>query len=175
MTTDTILEWRSLLKGKIADDILELKDARGNEYFDSFDLNILGYFAKHISDAPWANHLALYMVVSSARNLSPKTVKTVLNILSNRLKDLFAHFALENMDDFNPDVHMYAYLKNKFLSNHSIHQRAFFLKRIYHSGKPFKTLGLEQNLPRQNGYLSKFPIANSLFRYAGVQLAKTGI
>ncbi|MDQ8738153.1 site-specific integrase [Paenibacillus sp. LHD-38] len=163
MTTDTSLDWRFLLKGKISDDILELKDARGNNYFDCMNTDLLIYFEKNISNKPWANQLALYMVVSLTRNLSPKTIQDVLKALSNRFDDLFVHYALQDTKEFNPDIHMYAYLKNEVLSNHSIDQKARFL-RYYVAAEAYVKRWVRNNIsPDKRSVFQDFQLQTPTF------------
>lgn len=129
MTSAEGKSWYTQLQEKIAKEILELKDLRGNYCFDSVDENLLKYFVKNIAELPWANHLALEMLVTTMQNLSPDTVNRTFKILSNRFKDIFSRFELVDFNEFDPDIHMYNYVKGEILADHSLNQRAQFLKR----------------------------------------------
>ncbi|MCY9659510.1 site-specific integrase [Paenibacillus chondroitinus] len=105
-----------------------MKDAKGNFYFDVVNEDLLEYYMKNIVNFPWANHMALNMIVATSKRLAPSSIRVESKSVSLRLKDLFNHYALKNMNEFKPDLHMYDYLKGQIYTEHSLNQRAKFLK-----------------------------------------------
>ncbi|MGG1660843.1 hypothetical protein [Brevibacillus sp. NRS-1366] len=126
MTTLTGQSWYTQLQGRIAEEILELRDPKGSYYFDSIDANLFKYFEKNIADLPWANPLALEMLVATAHNLSPDSVRWEIRNISSRLQDIFSHFKMVDFNDFDPDFHLYKYVKGEIFADHSLSQRSKF-------------------------------------------------
>ncbi len=122
--------WLQKLQGKIHEDILNYTSSSDwklvhKETIDYFERNCIGY--------EWTNHLALIMLARTAyaRN-SFQTVQKTIRTLNNRFQILFKELNIQSINDWNPDVHLYEYLNQKVIIDHSENQR-FELLKIYNS------------------------------------------
>lgn len=122
--------WHKKFQGKIHDDILNLTNTFdwGFVHEDTID-----YFEKYCLGYIWTNHLALIMLARSgySRN-NVTTVRGILGVLNIRFQSLFKELSIQSMNHWNPDIHLYDYLNNKILVEHSENQR-FELLKSYNS------------------------------------------
>ncbi|WCK55915.1 site-specific integrase [Aneurinibacillus sp. Ricciae_BoGa-3] len=123
---DREITWFQQLKGNIVDEILAITDGKGRSGWEKLDKNFLWYFVRNCAGFPWANHLALSMVVRVLNNNDYKTIQNSIYSVHPRLKDLFDIFDLSSMEEFDPDKHMYDYLTKEVLKEDSDSMRASF-------------------------------------------------
>ncbi|MGN7300578.1 site-specific integrase [Ferdinandcohnia sp. SAFN-114] len=115
------------LLGMVNTQLLHLRDTRDTFIIDKIDEFDLNYYFQYVMDKPWNNHLFLYMIVGAEKNLDPRTILNTLSTINSRMKDLFKHFHLTEMEQLSTETHMYEYFKGTIYKNHSDSQRAYFL------------------------------------------------
>lgn len=118
------------LLGKVDGKILHLQDARGVFLLDKLEQKNVKYFSNQCLDTPWKNHLLLGILVGGDKNLDTKSIfDNILNTLNIRFKDLFRFYNLEDISEFDVELHMYEYVKGIIFPEHSNDQRVRFLRR----------------------------------------------
>ncbi|MFF0826027.1 hypothetical protein ACFYU8_05585 [Brevibacillus sp. NPDC003359] len=120
-------KWYKALKGKIAEEILDIRDGKGNLAWESVHEKSLGYFIRNCLELPWTNHLALIVLVRTLNQYDLVTVLRSMQEINPRLKDLFSTYGLTSIDQLIPDEHIYKYLTNQILETHSSAKRLKFL------------------------------------------------
>ncbi|AVK84830.1 hypothetical protein C3943_15350 [Lysinibacillus sp. B2A1] len=119
--------WHQKLKGKIHEDILNFTNPSDwgfvhKDIIDYFERNCIGYV--------WTNNLAIIMLARTAYAHNDfQTVKRSISILNNRFQSLYKELNIQSIEDWDPDVHLYAYLNKKVLVEHSENQRFELLKK----------------------------------------------
>lgn len=141
-------EWYSKLRGQVDDRILWLQDGRGGFLLDKVDERSVKYFYNNCVNKPWRNHILLAMLIHTDRNLDPLTVFRVSSNIHSRMKDLFRAFSLDNVNEFDVDVHMYKYLKEEVYPEHSASQRSRFLN-CYKTTTYYTSKWLSQRLSQE--------------------------
>jgi hypothetical protein len=58
----------------------------------------------------------------------------IIGTLSTRLKDIFNHFNITRFLDFDPNVHLYGYLKGEIFPNDSNNKRRRLLENYSGTG-----------------------------------------
>lgn len=136
------------LLGKVDDNILHLRDKRGNFLLDKQTEKNINYFINHVMDQPWKNHLLLGVLIYGDKKADPVSIEAIITNINKRFKDLFEVFYLENMDDFDVENHMYQYLKADVLKEHTDIMRSKLLtlyKPITTSTKRWILSNLDSN------------------------------
>ncbi|NRR22797.1 site-specific integrase [Brevibacillus sp. MS2.2] len=121
-----------LFINSIAEHLRDLRDKNGISLWQQVHQKNINYFNKNCIGYPWTNHLALVMLVRALNNQDPHSIKCTQVSLHSRFKDLFAYFDLTTMEQWEPDRHMYEYLKKIVLPEHTDHQRYRFFVN-YHA------------------------------------------
>ncbi|WP_423243282.1 site-specific integrase [Bacillus toyonensis] len=121
------------LKDKVDEKLLHLQDSRGTFLLDKLHEKNLNYFVSQMLDKPWNNHLLLMMMVSVDNNKDVQTIYNILKTIHPRMKDFFNAFSLEDMTEFDVEVHLYQYLKGDIFPEHSNNMRVDALT-IYRAG-----------------------------------------
>lgn len=121
-------EHYSTLQGKVDDNILHLQNARGMFLLDNVNERNIKYFINQIIEMPWRNHLLLAVLIQADRNLDPATNYLMLKSIHPRIKDLFHFYSIQEMREFNTDLHIYGYLKGECYPEHSNNMRRVFMK-----------------------------------------------
>ncbi|MCM3342572.1 hypothetical protein M3650_29105 [Paenibacillus sp. MER TA 81-3] len=100
-------EYYSTLQGKVDDNILDLQDVRGVFLLDKVNERNIKYFINQIMDMPWCNHLLLYMLVNTDRNLDPRSIELHLQSIHSRMRDLFQFYSIQEMRNLNQEQQSY--------------------------------------------------------------------
>ncbi|MGK5507555.1 site-specific integrase [Brevibacillus formosus] len=140
-------EYYSTLQGKVDDNILHLQDVRGVFLLDKVNERNIKYFINQIIEMPWCNHLLLAILIQADRNLDSATTDKMLNSIHSRMNDLFHFYSIQEMREFNTDIHMYDYLKEKCYPEHSNNKRRAFLteyRSVAYNTKKWLTQKLNQ-------------------------------
>ena len=122
--------WLNQLSGFISDDILLLKDERGQYYLDRAHEKHIKYITNNLMTVPWRNQLIFGMVIGLARNLDVGTINTITQQLNSLFKPIYKHFALDNFDSFIPDEHLHQYAYGDFTTN-SVRTRSNYLNAYF--------------------------------------------
>lgn len=84
------------------------------QHFHEVPPTALRYFTKHVASTPWANHLALVMIVTAAQNVEPGTIYADVSTLHT---GFLACFQVQNvttrittMEDWKPAIHLAQYV-----------------------------------------------------------------
>lgn len=136
------------LKGKIADEVFTAPkigfDPDGRAAAPQVNSRIVGYLERTIAGKPWANHLALAVLVLTAHRLDAASLSNNLGQLHPRFIKLFKALGLKSMEQWNPNVHIPLYLRGEVVEGDSTCERLGFLavyKNIQrHESKWLQTL-----------------------------------
>ncbi|MEB8650028.1 site-specific integrase [Bacillus cereus] len=120
------------LIGKVDEHILHLQDNRGLFLLDKLDEKPIKYLLGYCLNTLWKNQLLLNMFLSGERNLDVETIYSATGILNIRLREIFYAYNLQTFADFDPEKHIYEYMKGIICPEHSNDQKAKFL-RCYNS------------------------------------------
>lgn len=123
-------EWYERLKGHVPDEILLLKDERGQYYLNRASENNIKYFVGNLLETPWRNYLAFGLVISSFKNLDAQTEFCYLRHLHSLFKETFKHFELTEWEEFNPNEYLYKYANGEY-ANHSFRTRSTYLSEYF--------------------------------------------
>ena len=105
--------WYQELKDKVDNNILAYQDKR-DYFWDKVNPEHLRYFKNNCCGYPFTNHLALGLMVISNQNLDPKTIDSHLGTIYIGLKQIFQELKLANVNDFDVDIHLSDYLRERF-------------------------------------------------------------
>ncbi|WP_047155524.1 site-specific integrase [Aneurinibacillus tyrosinisolvens] len=122
-------EWYPKFEGKVDEHILHLQDARGMFLLDKVNERILKYFYNNCIAKPWSNHILFTTLVQVDKNLDVNTIYKYIRGINPRMNDLFSIYSLHDMNEFDVNIHMYAYLKGDVYSEHTNSMRADFLTK----------------------------------------------
>lgn len=114
-----------------------LKNGRSEFLIDKVDQRNLKYLNNNCLNFDWKNHLLLIILIEAAQNKDTETIKRIIGTLSTRFKDIFNHFNITRLLDFDPNVHLYGYLKGEIFPNDSNNKRSELLK--CYSGAEYTT------------------------------------
>lgn len=104
-----------------------LKNGRSEFLIDKVDQRNLKQLNNNCLNFDWKNHLLLIILIEVAQNKDTATIKRILGTLSTRFKDIFNHFNITRLLDFDPNVHLYGYLKGEVFPNDSNSKRSELL------------------------------------------------
>lgn len=130
MKTEAAQDWQCLT-GKVAPEVL----CAPKTDWGAVHKRTVAYLASNVADQPWASHLALTAAVLTARRLDVSTVQHALSTVNSRLKALFQALGLQQMEQWEPEEHVLAYLKGELLPEHTQSQRADFWRRYDSASK----------------------------------------
>jgi hypothetical protein len=114
------------LKGKIAEDLIDLKDGHGESAWEYVHEKSLGYFSRNCLDKPWTNHVALLMLTKALSQYDAVSVLKSIQEITPRLNDFFSMFELKSVEEFKADDHIYKYLTLQLFKEHFKAKRAKF-------------------------------------------------
>lgn len=105
-----------------------LKNGRSEFLIDKVDQRNLKYLNNNCLNFDWMNHLLLIILIETAQNKDAGTIRKIIGILNTRFKDISNHFNITRFLDFDPNVHLYGYLKDEIFPNDSNSKRSELLK-----------------------------------------------
>ncbi|WP_205169982.1 site-specific integrase [Bacillus pakistanensis] len=146
------------LKEKVDENILLIQDARGDFLLDKLHEQSIKYFLNYCLNKPWTNHLFLGILAETEKNLDVQTTYQSIKNINRRLIDIFNNYRLEDMLDFDVNIHLYNYLKASIFPEHSSNMRSIFFshyKRVSYESSKWIKLKCNQE---QQGYFEKFLI-----------------
>lgn len=108
-----------LLLGKVDAQLLHLQDIRGTFLLDKLSEKNLNYYMNQVSEKPWNNHLILVALVYADRNSDIETIYKLIKTINPRLTNIFEVFHLNEMVEFDVNIHLYEYFKGSVFRNHS--------------------------------------------------------
>ena len=130
-------EWYDKWLGKMDTKLMCLKNGRSEFLIDKVDERILKYINNNCLNFDWKNHILLIILIEKARNKDFRSIRLTIGNLNTRFKDIFTNFNITRFLDFDPNVHLYGYLKSEILPNDSNDKRSRLL-RCY-SGAEYAT------------------------------------
>lgn len=101
-------------------------DPSGDGAWRPVERRPIRYLAGSVASRPWADHLALAAAVLTARHLDAATVQSALVDVNVRLRHLFPACQIEEMAQWQPDVHLRAYLAGTVLGGDGLAKREQF-------------------------------------------------
>ena len=72
---------------------------------------VVAYLQRNVAGTPWADQLALLAAILTARRRDRATIVTTLVQLNTRFRTVFGELGLHSFTEWEPNVHMPAYLK----------------------------------------------------------------
>ena len=120
-------EWYDKWLGKMDTKLMCLKNGRSEFLIDKVDQRNLKYLNNNCLNFDWKNHLLLIILIEVAQNKDTLTIKRIIATLSTRFKDIFNHFNITRLLDFDLNVHLYGYLKGEIFPNDSNSKRSELL------------------------------------------------
>lgn len=153
------------LHGEVDKKLLNLRDANETFMLDKMEDIYLNYYVRQVLDKPWNNHLYLCMIIGVEKNLDPRSIFDCIAVPNVRLKDLFEHYSLTEIEQLNTETHMYEYFKGNIFVNHSDDQRSKFLRYYktcsYSVKKWIKTKLSEENQEHFEQFVFSLPSYDS--------------
>ena len=130
-------EWYDKWLGKMDTKLMCLKSSRSEFLIDKVDERILIYINNNCLNFDWKNHILLIILIETARNKDFRSIQLTIGNLNTRFKDIFTNFNITRFSDFDPNVHLYGYMKSDILPNDSNDKRSRLWK--CYSGAEYAT------------------------------------
>lgn len=121
-------EWYDKMLGQLDARLLSLQNSRGEFLIDKLDERLLKYLYNNCLNFDWKNQLLLIAFIEVSRNNDYGTIAHTLFVLHPRFKDIFRNCNITSFSDFEPNVHLYKYLKGDICINSSDNMKMILLK-----------------------------------------------
>lgn len=140
-----------------------LKNSKGEFLIEKVDERIIKYINNNCLECVWRNQLLLITLIETERNKDAQSILVMLATLHPRLKDIFNVYELTTFLDFDPDIHMYEYLKGTVLSNSTNNMKKELLK-YYQAALKFTNKWICDNLSvKEQVYFSQYLLQSVSF------------
>lgn len=116
------------LLGKVDKQILHLHDSRGAFLLDKAHEKVVMYFIRNVIDKPWNNQLLLLTLICEDKYYDVESNYRLIRLFNPRFTDIFNAFQLNEMKEFDVEIHMFQYFKGSVLEGHSDDMRRRFLQ-----------------------------------------------
>ena len=156
-------EWYGKWLGIMDTKLMSLQDNRGEYLIDKLDELILKYLNNKCLSYDWKNQLLLVALIKVARNHDSRTIIRVINNLNTRFKDIFNGYEITLFSNFDPNVHLYKFLKGEICSNSSNSMKSDLL-RHYRASEYSTKKWILNNFPTdKQQYYKQFLLPPILF------------
>lgn len=129
--------WYDKWLGKMDTKLMSLKNGRSEFLIDKVDERLIKYINNNCLNFDWKNHILLITLIGKARNQDFRSIQLTIGNLNTRFKDIFTNFNITRFLDFDPNVHLYGYLKSENLPNDSNSKRSLLLR--FYTGAEYTT------------------------------------
>lgn len=120
--------WYDEWSGKVDSNLLCIQNSRGEYLLDKvFEENLI-HLNSTGRDKIWFPQLLLITLIETDRNKDLRTIYAQNATLNNRFNNIFNEFKIAAWSDFNPNQHMYMYLKGEIYPEHTNNQRKKLLE-----------------------------------------------
>ncbi len=156
-------EWYDKMLGQMDTRLMCLQNNRGEFLIDKLDEQVLKYLYKNCLTCDWKNQLLLIALIGITKNHDMHTIFLKMAKLHPRFKDIFRECNITSFSDFDPNVHLYKYLKGDICQNSSNGMKSELLK-VYKSSEYYTNKWINNHLPPgEQQYYNKFLLP--LFSY----------
>lgn len=133
-----------------------LQNSRSEFLIDKLDERVLKYLYRNCLTFDWKDQLLFIALVDLSKNNDVGTIYNKLKTLHLRLKDIFKECNITSFSNFEPNVHIYKYLKGDICVNSSNNMKKGLLS-LYNSSEYYTKKWINENLPSgEQQYYNKF-------------------
>ncbi|TES56390.1 site-specific integrase [Halalkalibacterium halodurans] len=100
-----------------------MQNSRGEYLIDKVNERNLTHLNSTCIDKIWFPQLLLITLIEADRNKDVGSISVQNTALNNRFSDIFNELKIASWSDFNPNQHMYMYLKAEIYPEHTNNQR----------------------------------------------------
>ncbi|MBX8943463.1 site-specific integrase [Lysinibacillus sp. K60] len=149
-------EWYDKMLGQMDTRLICLQNSRSEFLIDKLDERVLKYLYRNCLTFDWKDQLLFIALVDLSKNNDVGTIYNKLKTLHLRLKDIFKECNITSFSNFEPNVHIYKYLKGDICVNSSNNMKKGLLS-LYNSSEYYTKKWINENLPSgEQQYYNKF-------------------
>nr|WP_221680418.1 site-specific integrase [Lysinibacillus sp. K60] len=142
--------------GQMDTRLICLQNSRSEFLIDKLDERVLKYLYRNCLTFDWKDQLLFIALVDLSKNNDVGTIYNKLKTLHLRLKDIFKECNITSFSNFEPNVHIYKYLKGDICVNSSNNMKKGLLS-LYNSSEYYTKKWINENLPSgEQQYYNKF-------------------
>lgn len=133
MTDEIFIQPWKRLEGKIASPLMVTPKTCVDPYtsneWPNVEEMVVSYFERTVVGKPWADFMALVILVQTANRRQANTIYTIMSIMAPRFTEIFQALGIHSMTQWNATEILKSYLLGELLPENTVTQRYEFWGR----------------------------------------------